>query len=88
MYMKTGEGLYCKVHQSPRLSRVVLTSNLQHGTPNREHPPTIKANKARSTSKLVAVMLITEFKVQLTQQIRKKNHLNRDPLMEDLNKIE
>ena len=29
--MKTGEELYCRVPQSPRLPRVVLTPNLQHG---------------------------------------------------------
>ena len=34
--MKTGEDLYCKVHQSPSLPRVVLTPNLQHG---RQDPP-------------------------------------------------
>ena len=36
VYMKTGEALYCKVFQSPRLSRVVLTPNSQHG---RQDPP-------------------------------------------------
>ena len=36
IYMKTGEELYCKVFQSPRLSRVVLTPNSQHG---RQDPP-------------------------------------------------
>ena len=61
--------------------------------PKREHPPTIKANKARSTRrlvasiskkltersrrKLVAVTLITEFKVYLTQQSRKKTLIAR-----------
>ena len=29
--MKTGEDSCCKVRQSPRLSRVVLSPNLQHG---------------------------------------------------------
>ena len=39
--------------------------------PKRENPPTIKANIACSTGKPVAVMLITEFKVDVTQQFRK-----------------
>ena len=59
----------------------------------RDNPPTIKANKARSTRKLVAhiskklaerstkrlvaVTLITEFKVYLTQQSRKKTLITR-----------
>ena len=29
--MKDGEELYCKVYQSPRLPRAVLTWNLRHG---------------------------------------------------------
>ena len=91
--------------------------NLHHGrqdlvqSRSEEHPPTIKANKARSARKLVArarqvvaVTLITEFKVYLTQQFRKKtliarksqkqliqqfeNHANRDSLIKDLNKTE
>ena len=41
--MKTGEDLYCKVHQSPRLPRVVLTPNLQHG---RQDLPNPKARKS------------------------------------------
>ena len=59
-FMKIGEDLYCKVYQSPRLRRGVLTPKLQHGRqdpfliPERENPPTIKANKARSARKLVA----------------------------------
>ena len=80
--------------------------------PKRAHPPTIKAKEARNTWKLVArgtrelvaVTLITEFQVYLTQQFRKKtviantslkrliqlfeNHPNRDSSMEDLNKTE
>ena len=51
VYMKTGQDLYCKVHQSPRLPRVVLTSNSSRSEKN---PPTITANKASSTGKLVA----------------------------------
>ena len=31
--MKTGEELCCKVYQSPRLPRAVLTPNLHHGRP-------------------------------------------------------
>ena len=34
--MKTGEELHCKVHQSPRLPRVALVPNSQHG---RQDPP-------------------------------------------------
>ena len=53
--------------------------------PKQEHPPTIKANGARSTRKLVArgtrklvaVTLITELKVYLTQQFRGKTSIAR-----------
>ena len=41
--MKTGEDLYCKEYQSPRLPRVVLTSNLQHG---RQDPSNLEATKS------------------------------------------
>ena len=41
--MKTGEDLYCKVHQSPRLPRVVLTPNLLKG---RQDPPNPEARKS------------------------------------------
>ena len=41
VYMKTGEDL-CKVHQSPRLPRVVLTPNLQCGC---RDPPNPEARK-------------------------------------------
>ena len=85
--MKIGEELYCKVYQSPMLPRAVLTPNLHHGSqdlviPKQEHPPTIKASEARSTRKVVArgtrklvvVMSITEFKVYLTQQLKKDSN--------------
>ena len=42
VYMQTGEDLYCKVHQSPRLPRVVLTPNLQC---RRQDPPYLEARK-------------------------------------------
>ena len=42
-YMKIGEDLYCKVHESPRLPRVVLTPNLQHG---RQELPNTEARKS------------------------------------------
>ena len=63
--MKVGEDLYCKVRQSPRLPRVALTPNPQNGygrqilIPKRENPPTITANKASNTGKLVAHFLRT-----------------------------
>ena len=41
--MKTGEDSHCKVHQSPRLPRVVLTPNLQHG---RQDPFNPEARKS------------------------------------------
>ena len=41
--MKTGEDLYCKVHQSLRLPRVVLTPNMQYG---RRDPPNPEARKS------------------------------------------
>ena len=43
VHMKAGEDLYCRVHQSPRLPRVVLTPNLQCG---RHHPPIPEARKS------------------------------------------
>ena len=43
LYMKTGEDLYWKVHQSPRLPRVVLMPNLQHG---RQVPSDPEAGKS------------------------------------------
>ena len=43
VFMKTGEELYGKVHQSPRLPRVVLTPNLQHG---RQDPSNLEARKS------------------------------------------
>ena len=102
VYMKTGEDLYCKEYQSPRLPRAVLTLNLQHGRQDLSHPEARKSADPqseqsvkyeetrrshledtrrkyleekiteRSTRKHVAVTLIAEFKVHLTQQFRKK----------------
>ena len=43
VYMKTGEDLYCTVHQSPRLPRVVLTPNSRCG---RQDPPNPEARKS------------------------------------------
>ena len=43
LYMKTGEEPYCKVYQSPRLPRAVLTPNLHHG---RQDPPSPDARKS------------------------------------------
>ena len=43
VFMKTGEELYCKVFQSPRLPRVVLTPNSQYG---RQDPPNPEARKS------------------------------------------
>ena len=42
-YMKTGEDLCCKAHQSPWLPRVVFTPNLQYG---RQDPPDPEARKS------------------------------------------
>ena len=36
--MKTGEDLYYKENQSPRLARVVLTPNLHHGRQDLSNP--------------------------------------------------
>ena len=38
VFMKTGEELYCKVYQSPRLPRAVLTPNLHHGRQDLSNP--------------------------------------------------
>ena len=43
LYMKTGEEPHCKVYQSPRLPRAVLTPNLHHG---RQDPPSPDARKS------------------------------------------
>ena len=43
VYMTTGEEPYCKVYQSPRLPRAVLTPNLHHG---RQDPPSPDARKS------------------------------------------
>ena len=89
-----------KVHQSPRLPRVDMDDTILLIS-KRENPPTIKANRASSTGKLVAhiskthitnilkkitglstmklvaVTLITEFKVYLTQQSKKNTIIAR-----------
>ena len=46
--MKTGEDLYCKVHQSPRLPRVVLTPYSQYGRQNPPHPEVRKSTDHQS----------------------------------------
>ena len=38
VYMKIGEDFYCKVHQYPRLPRVVRTPNLHHGRQDLSNP--------------------------------------------------
>ena len=38
VFMKTGEVLHCRVFQSPRLPRVILTPNLQHGRQDPSNP--------------------------------------------------
>ena len=43
VYMETGEDFYCKVHQSPRSPRVVLTPNSKYG---RQDPPNPDARKS------------------------------------------
>ena len=43
VFMTSGEELYCIVHQSPRLPRVVLTPNSQCG---RQDPPDPEARKS------------------------------------------
>ena len=42
VYMKTGEDLLCKVHQSPSIPRVVLSPNSQCG---RQDPPNLEGRK-------------------------------------------
>ena len=67
--------------------------------PKREHPATVKANEARRTRKLVAVLLITglnssEGRLQSQGNQTKtdfqqfETHPNRDSLIEDLDKTE
>ena len=41
--LKTGEDFCFKVHQSPRLPRVVLTPNLQHGRQDTSNPQARKS---------------------------------------------
>ena len=43
VYMKTGEDSNCKIHQSPRLPRVVLAPKAQYG---RQDPPNPEARKS------------------------------------------
>ena len=53
VYMKTGEILYGKVHQSPKFQ--VCNGDVRNLLiPKRENPPTITANKACSTGKPVS----------------------------------
>ena len=68
-----------------------LMRNFDLLIPKREHPPTLKANDARrtrrlvarGTKKLVAATLITEFKENLTQRFRKKD-TNRKEILKRL----
>ena len=58
--MKTGEELYCKVHHllgycaRPYSRRICIMDVRNFPISKREHPPTIKANEARSKGKPVA----------------------------------
>ena len=82
-------------YREPYSRRILIMDVRIFLIPKREHPPTIKANEARVTRKLVVVML-----ENLTQQSRKKTpivnrliqqfetHPNRDSLIEDWNKTE
>ena len=46
--MKTGEDLYCKVHQSPRLPRVVLAPNSKYGRQDLSTPEARKSTDHQS----------------------------------------
>ena len=46
--MKTGEELYCNVHQSPRLPRVTLTPNPQHSRKDPPNPDARESDKNES----------------------------------------
>ena len=126
VYMKIEEELYCKVYQSKRAPRVVLTPNFRP-IPMRENPPTVKANEAL-TRKPVAHFSRTHV-ASIPEKVRRwryretcrgnvehrlpgiphstvqkedtnrketvkrliqqsENHLNRDSLMQDMNKTE
>ena len=50
--MKTGEELYCKVCQSPRLPRVVLTPTSQHGRQDPPNPDDRKSTDHQSEERL------------------------------------
>ena len=48
VYMKSGENLYCKVHQSPRLPHIVLTPNWQYGRQDPPNPEAIESTDQQS----------------------------------------
>ena len=52
VYMKTGEELHCKEHQSPRLSRVVLAPTSQHGRQDPPNPDERKSTDHQSEERL------------------------------------
>ena len=76
VYMKTGEDVYCKVYQSSRLPRVVLTPNLHYGRQDLSNPEarTSADHQSEQSAKHEEIRRgkITEFKEYLTQQFRKK----------------
>ena len=88
VYMKTGKAFFWKIYQCPRLLRAVLTpirsENIRRPSKQTEREVWGNSSHAfrrkfaeRSTRRLVAVTLITEYKVYLTQQSRKKTLIAR-----------
>ena len=65
---KTAKYTNLQGYTEPHSRRICIMDVRIFLIPKREHLPTIKANEARSTRKLVAVMMITEYNVYLTQQ--------------------
>ena len=78
--MMTGEDLYCKVHQSPTIPRVVLTPNLQYG---RQDPPDCEVRKSTDHHSEQSVQDTVK---RLNQHI--ENHPSRDSLIKGLNRTE
>ena len=97
VFMKTGEDLYCKVHQFPRLPRVVLTPNSKCGRQNPPYPEARKSTDHHSEQSAnyretcrgnvdyrKKTRIARKPSKILIQQFEK--HPNRDWLIQDLNR--
>ena len=100
--MKTGEELYCKVYESPRVLRVTFVPNSQH---DQKDLPITDSRKADDWERLVAVVVLMFWIPGIQQSIVEKvetnpketvrrlieqieNHRNRNMLLKDFEKSE